>query len=73
MLVDVAPKDITVGQGGFDLYVEKIAALTDGATADDVAGIGDVTDEERRSSTRWRTTSIELPGGLRAAQTTSGG
>ena len=35
-------------QDGFDFYVEKIKGLDDNATLDDLAGIGDVSDEDQK-------------------------
>ena len=35
-------------QDGFDFYVETIKGLDDNATLDDLAGIGDVSDEEQK-------------------------
>jgi hypothetical protein len=43
------PEDIpTDAQDGFDFYVEKIKGLDDNATLDDLAGIGDVSDEDQK-------------------------
>ncbi len=43
------PDDIpAAAQGGFDLYVEKVKGLDDSATVDDLAGIGDVGDEDQK-------------------------
>ncbi len=35
-------------QDGFDITVEKINDLSDSATVDDLAGIGDVSDEDQQ-------------------------
>ncbi len=43
------PEDMPAdAQDGFDFYVEKIKALNDDATVDDLAGIGDVSDEDQK-------------------------
>ena len=43
------PEDMPAdAQDGFDFYVEKIKALSDDATVDDLAGIGDVSDEDQK-------------------------
>lgn len=43
------PEDMTAdAQDGFDFYVEKIKGLDDNATLDDLAGIGDVSDEDQK-------------------------
>jgi hypothetical protein len=42
------PKDIpSDAKAGFQLYVDKIKALDDNATVDDLAGIGDVSDADQ--------------------------
>ena len=43
------PEDMPAdAQDGFDFYVEKIKDLDDDATLDDLAGIGDVSDEDQK-------------------------
>ncbi len=43
------PEDMPAeAQDGFDFYVQKINALDDEATVDDLAGIGEVSDEEQK-------------------------
>jgi hypothetical protein len=43
------PDDIPAdAQAGFDFYVAKIKGLDDNATVDDLAGIGDVSDEDQK-------------------------
>ena len=43
------PEDMPAeAQEGFDFYVQKIKALDDEATVDDLAGIGDVSDEDQK-------------------------
>ena len=43
------PEDMPAdAQDGFDLTVEKIKDLSDSATVDDLAGIGDVSDEDQK-------------------------
>ena len=43
------PEDMpAAAQDGFAFYVEKIKGLDDNATLDDLAGIGDVSDEEQK-------------------------
>ena len=43
------PKDMpAVAQDGFELTVKKIKELSDSATLDDLAGIGDVSDEDQK-------------------------
>jgi hypothetical protein len=43
------PEDIPAdAQDGFDFYVEKITNLDDEATTDELAGIGDVSDEDQK-------------------------
>jgi hypothetical protein len=43
------PKDMPAdARDGFDFYVEKVKALSDDATVDDLAGIGDVSDEDQK-------------------------
>jgi hypothetical protein len=42
------PKGIPAkAEAGFELYVDKIKALDDNATVDDLAGIGDVSDSDQ--------------------------
>jgi hypothetical protein len=42
------PEDMSAdAKAGFDFYVKKIKALDDNATVDDLAGIGDVSDEDQ--------------------------
>lgn len=42
------PKSMpAAAKAGFDLYVTKIKGLSDSATADDLAGIGDVSDADQ--------------------------
>lgn len=49
-LADVGtPEDMPAdAQDGFDFYVEKIKGLDDDATVDDLAGIGEVSDEDQK-------------------------
>jgi hypothetical protein len=43
------PEDMPAeAQDGFDFYVEKIKSLDDNATLDDLAGIGEVSDEDQK-------------------------
>ena len=44
-----APEDMPAdAQAGFDFYVEKIKGLDENSTLDDLAGIGDVSDEDQK-------------------------
>jgi hypothetical protein len=43
------PEDMpAAARDGFDFYVTKVKGLDDNATVDDLAGIGDVSDEEQQ-------------------------